>query len=174
MGELTIETGLSVGTVFGSGVLFCTPFSPDGVDGSDASDAAEQLEPALGFLVGENEFKTLRVMLVFFGDGVAASISDPPEVGLEVGSEACICGFFRAKLSDRAAFAHDDRGVAISATHRRRRAREWTARQFFVSKAKFTCGFLEREARFVDARGVGTLIVSRTPFPPNSPSIPYG
>ena len=112
MGELTIETGLSVGPVFGSGV-FCTPFSPDGVDGSDASDAAEQLEAALGFLVGENEFKTLRVMLVFFGDGVAASISAPPEVGLEVGSEACICGFFRAKLSDRTAFAHDDRGVAI-------------------------------------------------------------
>ena len=124
MGELTIETGLSVGPVFGSGVLFCMPFSPDGVDGSDASNAAEQLEAALGFLVGENEFKTLRVMLVFFGDGVAASISDPPEVGLEVGSEACICGFFRAKLSDRAAFAHDDRGVAISATHRRRAV--WT------------------------------------------------
>ena len=129
MGELTIETGLSVGPVFGSGVLFCMPFSPDGVDGSDASDAAEQVEDALGFLVGENEFKTLRVMLVFFGDGVAASISAPPEVS----SEACICGFFRAKLSDRAAFAHDDRGVAISATHRWRSSRfvqAWTARQF--------------------------------------------
>ena len=129
MGELTIETGLSVGPVFGSGVLFCSPFSPDGVDGSDA---AEQLGAALGFLVGENEFKTLCVMLVFFGDGVAASISAPPEVS----SEACICGFFRAKLSDRAAFAHDDRGVAISATHRWRArfVEAWTARQFSTVK----------------------------------------
>ena len=129
VGELTIETGLSVGPVFGSGVLFCSPFSPDGVDGSDA---AEQLGAALGFLVGENEFKTLCVMLVFFGDGVAASISAPPEVS----SEACICGFFRAKLSDRAAFAHDDRGVAISATHRWRArfVEAWTARQFSTVK----------------------------------------
>jgi len=160
VGELTIETGLSVGPVFGSGVLFCMPFSPDGVDGSDASNAAEQLEAALGFLVGENEFKTLRVMLVFFGDGVAASISDPPEVGLEVGSEACICGFFRAKLSDRAAFAHDDRGVAISATHRRRRA-AWTCGRldnFSFRRENSLADYSIDEARFVVARGVGTLI----------------